>query len=70
MFETNHILFYMYNVRAKYIQFIRKHFILFVVCMYNFILIIKDLDVFSVEMFYLTIHSTHFIYGYMVSDIT
>ena len=44
MFETNHILFYMYNVRAKYIQFIRKHFILFVVCMYNFILIIKDLD--------------------------
>ena len=34
-------------------------------------LILKTENIFGIkkEMFYLTIHSTHFIYGYIVADI-
>ena len=38
-------------------------------CMYVCILLLQNIKKKKKEMFYLTTHSTHFIYGYMASDI-
>ena len=55
------------NVTSSYMSTITKlppYFILFYIVLYFIIYIYRER-----EMFYLTTHSTHFIYGYMASDI-